>query len=60
MTYNNIYYCDYKFRNIVFDYENKIKLIDLGTIVFKFEDYGVRGYTDYFTILIKIAKKINE
>jgi hypothetical protein len=46
LTYNNIYYCDYKFQNIVFDNENNIKLIDLGAIVFNFEDYGVKGLTE--------------
>ncbi len=40
-----IYYCDFKFENIVFDKYNNLKLIDLGTIVFKIEEYGKYGIT---------------
>jgi hypothetical protein len=37
-----------------------IKLIDLGTIVFKFEEYGKKGLTHDYSLLFKIAELITD
>ena len=57
LSQNNIYYCDYKFQNIVFDKKSNLKLIDLGTIVFQIQDYGKFGLTKDYSILTKLSKE---
>ncbi len=52
LSQKNIFYCDYKFQNLVFDKNNNIKLIDLGSIVFSIDDYGKTVTKDY-SILTK-------
>jgi hypothetical protein len=44
----------------VFDRNNNIKLIDLGSIVFKIEDYGKKGLTNEYSFLVKLAEKFND
>jgi hypothetical protein len=60
LSKNNIFYCDYKFQNIVFDKKNNIKLIDLGTIVFQIEDYGKYGLTKDYSFLTKLSEITDE
>ena len=57
---NRVYHCDLKSQNLILARDQKLKIIDFGTIVFNLMEYGRHGWTKGYFFLYELNINIKD